>query len=355
MKYFSAFTGVGGFDLGTPPHWECVGHSEIDKHANMVLKYRFPEVKNYGDIQKIKWEEVPDFDMLLGGTPCQDLSIAGKREGLNGNNSRLFFEFVRALKEKKPKYFIWENVKGALSSNGGWDFARVLLEFSEAGYSLWWQVLDAVDFGIPQHRERVFVVGSLGSEPPIKVFFEPEDNRQIAEIQGQTTNTITRRYYGAKTTGTYIVEGKFNAPKLSAVIQSDSQIARVYDPSGIAPTLHRKTGGSQVAKIAVPVLTPERETKRQKGRRMKENGEPAFTLMSSEKQGIYDGKIIRYLTPLECERLMGWPDNWTKYGIDDKGNTVEISDTQRYNLIGNGVVPQIVRRICELIEEKEAE
>jgi len=315
MKYFSAFTGVGGLDMGMPPDWECVGHSEIDRYANMVLRYRFKDVKNYGDTEKIDWEEVPDFDMLVGGTPCQDLSVAGKRAGLNGSRSRIFFEFVRSLREKKPRYFIWENVAGALSSNGGWDFARVLLEFSEAGYSVWWQVLDATWFGIPQHRERVFVVGSLGREPPLEILFEPVHARPPTD-----------------------------AKKIETIHRSRTQIKRIYGINGVSPTLHRYTGGHQDVKIAIPVLTPERMEKRQNGRRFKEDGEPSF-IITTQRNGIFDGKIIRTLTPLECERLMGWPDNWTKWGIDEKGNIVELSDTQRYNLIGNGAIPQVVSDI----------
>jgi len=318
MKYFSAFTGVGGFDMGMPPDWECVGHSEIDRYANMVLRYRFKDVKNYGNAEKIDWKEVPDFDMLVGGTPCQDLSISGKRAGLGGKRSRLFFEFARALTEKHPQYFVWENVKGALSSNGGWDFARVLLEFSEAGYSVWWQVLDATWYGIPQHRERVFVVGALGDEPPLKVLFESAHAGSLAGAQ-----------------------------KIETIHRSRRQIKRIYGINGVAPTLHRYTGGHQDVKIAIPVLTPNRMEKRQNGRRFKENGEPAFTLTRQDIHGIFDGKTIRTLTPLECERLMGWPDNWTRYGIDTEGNTVEISDTHRYNLTGNGVVPQVVSAIME--------
>ena len=255
MKYFSAFTGVGGFDLGMPPEWECVGHSEIDKYANMVLKYRFRDVKNYGDAEKIDWKEVPDFDML--------------------------------------------------------------------------------------------VVGSLRREPPLEVLFEPVNSGSVARIQEQPINTITRRYYGAQATGSYVVEGEFNAQKIDTVHNSKSQIKRIYGINGVAPTLHRYTGGHQDIKMAIPVLTPSRIEKRQNGRRFKENGEPSFTITRQDKQGIFDGKIIRTLTPLECERLMGWPDNWTKWGIDENGNTVELSDTQRYNLIGNGVVPQIVSQIIE--------
>jgi DNA (cytosine-5)-methyltransferase 1 len=347
VKYFSAFTGVGGFDMGMPSDWECVGHSEIDKYANMVLKYRFKGVKNYGNAEKINWKEVPDFDLLVGGTPCQDLSISGKRAGLNGSRSRLFFEFARALREKKPQYFIWENVKGALSSNGGWDFARVLLALSEAGYSVWWQVLDAAWFGVPQHRERVFVAGSLGDEPPLKILFRPGHAGTPAGIQRQPANTITRRYHGAQATGSYVVESKLNAQKTETINKSGTQIKRIYGINGVAPTLQMSFGGYHDVKIAIPVLTPNRMEKRQNGRRFKENGEPAFTLTRQDTHGIFDGKTIRTLTPLECERLMGWPDNWTRYGIDAEGNTVEISDTQRYNLTGNGVVPQVVSVIME--------
>jgi len=206
MKYFETFAGVGGFSLGiqnaygifnemeqwgcrqteneleaslpmsiSKPHERqhatCIGFSEIDKYASQVLKYQFPNIKNYGDIKEINWNTVPDFDLLVGGSPCQDLSIAGKRAGLAGERSGLFDEYIRALKEKKPKYFIWENVKGALSSNGGWDFARVQIEMAEAGYELWWQVLNATDFGIPQNRKRIFVIGFRG-ERPREVFFE---------------------------------------------------------------------------------------------------------------------------------------------------------------------------------------
>jgi DNA (cytosine-5)-methyltransferase 1 len=325
VKYFSAFTGVGGFDMGLPPDWKCVGHSEIDKYANMVLRYRFKDVKNYGNAEKIDWKEIPDFDLLVGGTPCQDLSVSGKRAGLNGSRSRLFFEYVRALREKKPRYFIWEKVKGALSSNRGWDFARVLLEFSEAGYALWWQVLDATWFGIPQHRERVFVAGSLGDKPPLKILFKPGHAGSSNGIQRQQTNTIRRRYFGGQATGSYVVESELNAQKIE--------------------TTYRYTGGYQDVKIAIPVITPNRMEKRQNGRRFKENGESAFTLTRQDRHGIFDGKTIRTLTPLECERLMGWPDDWTRYGIDAEGNTVEISGTQRYNLTGNGVVPQVVSSI----------
>lgn len=208
MKHFDLFSGYGGFSLALKniydnnrldlqkqetenlhrdnsnteeqPLWgsdgvQTIGFSEIDKYASAVLKYHWPNIKNYGDITKINWSEVPDFDLLTGGSPCQDLSIAGKRRGLEGARSGLFYEYMRAVKEKRPKYFIWENVKGALSSNKGFDFAAVLNEMAEAGYSLWWQVLNAKDFGVPQNRERIFVIGFRDGCPG-EVFFESKAN-----------------------------------------------------------------------------------------------------------------------------------------------------------------------------------
>jgi len=389
MKYFSAFSGVGGFDLGVPSEWECVGMSEIDKYANMVLRYRFKDVKNYGNIEKINYEELPDFDIQIGGSPCQDISVAGKRAGLTGLRSRLFFSYVALLKVKRPHYFIFENVKGLLSSNEGRDFAEVVNQFSEAGYDIWWQVLDAVYFGIPQHRERIFVFGTLRGSGFKKVFLKRKNERENIELQGQYTNTVTRRYKQSQATGTYITEGEFNA-QIENLHFSRSQVYRVYGTGGIAPTLHRHTGGRQITKIGIPVADVGHLNARQNGRRMKTPDEPSFTLQSSQRQGVaipvrdvnfagehakgrrfkqdgdvaftnrvasrqgvFDGTNIRYLTPLECERLMGWPDGWTKYGIDEKENVVELSDNQRYNLIGNGVVPQVVRGIISHVMEQQ--
>src|SRR3990167_11190113 len=122
MKYFSVFSGVGGFEQGISaalPEATCIGFSEYDKHAAAVLRYRFPNTTNYGDITKIDWSTVPDFDLLVGGSPCQDFSVAGKRAGLVGARSGLVYEYIRALEEKRPAHFIFENVRGLLSSNRG--------------------------------------------------------------------------------------------------------------------------------------------------------------------------------------------------------------------------------------------
>lgn len=263
MRVFSLFTGVGGFEIAMPKSWKIIGFSEIDKYANQVLRYRFPKVKNYGDITTIRTKDLPDFDLLTGGSPCQDLSIAGKRRGLSGARSGLFMEYIRILCDKKPRYFIWENVKGALSSNYGFDFAVVLNEFSEAGYSLWWQVLNAKDFGVPQNRERIFVFGVRNGSPK-EVFFESTTQKATPCV-----STLTARYYASQRNGSYII-----------------------DPKGIKS---------------------------------------------------------RWLTLIECERLMSFPDNWTQWGINEKGEKVEISDSQRYKMCGNGVVSNVVREIINTL------
>lgn len=164
MRFFSLFAGVGGFDEGIKkaiPDAECVGVSEIDKYANQVLKYHYPEVKNYGDITKINPEELPDFELLCGGFPCQSFSIAGKRMGFEDSRGTLFFEIARIAKSKRPKLLLLENVKGLLNHQEGKTFAVIIKTLDELGYDAEWQVLNSKHFGVPQNRERVIIVGHL--------------------------------------------------------------------------------------------------------------------------------------------------------------------------------------------------
>ena len=354
MKYFSSFTGAGGFDLAMPQDWECVGFSEIDKYANMVLRYRYSNVHNYGNIQKIDWNNVPDFDLLTGGTPCQDLSIAGKRAGLAGERSGLFFEYVRCLKEKKPRYFIWENVKGALSSNRGFDFARVLLELSEAGYSLWWQVLDAQDFGVPQHRERIFIVGFREGSPR-EVFFEREDNKKASGIQGYT---LRSRYAGGQANGDYVLESGRQAqePRAETAVQSAHTLNLTMngrrfksnnEPSFTLDTL--RSVGIRIHNMQPRSPLRPSASRGGSGHLTREDG-LTYTVDTNNTNVVEMKNRIRRLTPTECERIMSWPDDQTRWGTDENGNKVEISDSQRYKMIGNGVVSEVVRHVIrELI------
>jgi len=190
MKHLDLFSGYGGFTIPARKYnIETIGFSEIDKYACSVLNYHYPNIKNYGDITKIKAEDLPTVDIITGGSPCQDLSVAGKGAGLNGERSGLFFHFIRLIKEKQPTYFVWENVKGALSSQGGWDFARVQIEMEQAGYDVWWQVLNAKDFGAPQNRERIFAIG-IRKGSGREILFEQRESRQNPK---QNKGTIQRR------------------------------------------------------------------------------------------------------------------------------------------------------------------
>ena len=177
IRYFSTFTGVGGFEIGIQeaiPGAICVGMSEIDTHASNVLRYKFKGVKNYGDITKIKPEELPDFDILCGGFPCQSFSIAGKRMGFKDTRGTLFYELARIAKCKQPEILFFENVKGLLSHEEGRTITTILKTLDELGYDAEWQVLNSKHFGVPQNRERIIIVGHLRGKPRLQVFPIPK-------------------------------------------------------------------------------------------------------------------------------------------------------------------------------------
>jgi len=223
MKYFSMFSGIGGFELGIQQAYEntsnqqpasveqdregghrspdqvgnnvlstgrfaplCIGYSEIDKYSIQIYETHFNH-KNYGGCTKIIASKLPDFDLLVGGFPCQAFSVAGKRRGFEDTRGTLFFEIARILKEKKPQHLLLENVKGLLSHDGGRTFETIIRVLTDLGYSIEWQVLNSKDFGVPQNRERVFIVGYLGGRSGRKVFplgrTDAEDTRNVGEEQ----------------------------------------------------------------------------------------------------------------------------------------------------------------------------
>ena len=324
MTHLDLFSGYGGFALACQRLGiTTVGVSEVDKYANAVLRARFPGIKNYGDVSQINPEDIPDVEIITGGSPCQDVSVAGKRAGIDGKRSGLFFHFSRIISVKRPHYFVWENVRGVLSSNHGRDFARVVAEFSSIGYDLQWQILNTRSFGVPQNRERIVIVGNLRGRSrrkvlPIRTGYEATNNNRIEAVfpvvnnhgvleERDVVNCIDANYF----------KGRDN----------HSQRTHIAVP------------------IAMPVLTPERGEKRGNGRRFKPNGEPMFTLTTQDRHGVYDGYRIRRLTPRECDLLQGLPADWTATGVDDGGNEVVISDTQRYKLTGNGVTVTVMSAV----------
>jgi len=158
MKYLSLFTGIGGFELGIGDKAESIGYSEIDKYAIQIYENHFKH-KNHGDITKIIAKDLPDFDLLVGGFPCPSFSIAGKRQGLDDTRGQLVFDIVRILRCKKPKMFLLENVKGLISHDNGKTMETICEELCKCDYAIDFEVLNSKNFGVPQNRERVFIVG----------------------------------------------------------------------------------------------------------------------------------------------------------------------------------------------------
>jgi len=397
IRYFSMFSGIGGFELGIQratrqevckkcgvwckctdwwpelvenptdtdsranqqefeSRWRkrqyatCVGYSEIDKYAIKVYERHFKH-ENKGDATTINPKELPDFDLLVGGFPCQAFSIAGKRAGFNDTRGTLFFDIARILKEKQPRHLVLENVKGLLSHDSGRTFSTILGVLTDLGYLVEWQVLNSKDFGVPQNRERVFIVGHLGNECGRKVFpitgKGTDDTKYSGEKKPRRTiaYTLDANYYKGVSPKGYQGSKRQLIHQLNQPTHSND---RVYGEKGISPTLNTMQGGARQPFVA-PVLTPDRPTKRQNGRRMKENGEPSFTLTGQDKHGLYDGARIRRLTPKECERLQGFPDDWT----------AGESDTQRYKMAGNAVsvpvVAAVMSNMLQCFHEQETQ
>ncbi len=287
---------IGSPRLGNPG---CVGYSEIDKYAVQIYQKHFDH-KNYGDATKINPTELADFDLLVGGFPCQAFSIAGKRRGFGDVRGTLFFEIARILDAKRPRNFLLENVKGLLSHDNGRTFKVIISTLAELGYSVEWQVLNSKNFGVPQNRERVFIVGHLGGLPERQVFPIGHDDGATANVQGHVANTLTARYKGAETTGTYVEESEQYA-QIQQLNNPTHSNDRVYGADGISPTLNTMQGGNRQPFIA------------------------------------QEGMKIRRLTPTECERLQGFPDGWTE----------GISDTQRYKCLGNAVTVNVIQAVME--------
>ena len=387
MKFLDLFAGVGGFRLGmeSAGH-KCIGFCEIDKFARASYK-AIHDTK--GEIELHDITTVSDefirgigrVDIICGGFPCQAFSIAGNRRGFEDTRGTLFFEIARFASILRPQYLFLENVKGLLNHENGITFETIISTLDELGYDVEWQVLNSKDFGVPQNRERVFIIGHLRGER----------TRRIFPLGGESQSISSQ-----------------SVVKIGNVNPSGNGMnGEVYQADGLAPTLTTNKGEGQ--KIAIPVLTPDRTDKRQNGRRFKSNGEPMFTLTAQDKHGIlvagklpgnhdqnsrvYDtnglaptlstmqgggqepkiiqrghgynqggehdiaptltsnsyqennhlsfGYRIRKLTPRECWRLQGFPD-WAF----DKAQEVN-SNSQLYKQAGNSVTVNVIAAIAK--------
>jgi DNA (cytosine-5)-methyltransferase 1 len=294
--------------------FNCVGYSEIDKYAVATYTKHFPTHRNFGDAREINPRELPDFDLLCGGFPCQSFSIAGKRRGFEDTRGTLFFEIARILEVKRPAYILLENVKGLLNHDKGKTFACIIQTLSELGYDVQWLVLNSKFFGVPQNRERVFIIGNIrGSNRPEILPFREADN-------------------------------KYNEsePKLAMIEQlnkSDKKDFRVFGENGIAPSCQAR---SDTHKIEVKSIQLENKNRTVKSATHEFMVAQALQTDGYLRQGSSFGtnnpassRNIRRLTPIECERLQGFPDNWT----------AGVSDTQRYKQLGNAVTTKVITAI----------
>ena len=380
MRFLDLFAGIGGFRMGLESlGHECVGFCEIDKFARKSYKAIYDtegeiELHDITQVTNEEWRKLRGtVDIICGGFPCQAFSIAGKRKGfLDETRGTLFFEIARAAKEIKPPLLFLENVKGLLSHDQGRTFRTILSTLDELGYDAEWQILNSKDYGVPQNRERVFIIGHLRGSGGRPVFpIRGENEKSSADKQIKIVGNIRKN-------------GK-------------SQSGQIVSNDSLAPTLCASGLQKDPLKVAIPVLTPDRANKRQNGRRFKTDGESMFTLTAQDRHGVMirvceatkkgyaeatvgdyvnlefpnsktrrgrvgkqvantlltsdnQGEVteslkIRKLTPRECWRLQGFPD----YAFD-KAQEVN-SNSQLYKQAGNSVTVNVIKAIAERLEE----
>ena len=414
IRFFDMFSGIGGFreGLNRAGGFSCVGHCEIDKYADRSYRAIFNTEGEWfcNDAKKIRPEELPEFDLLCGGFPCQAFSVAGKRQGFEDARGTLFFEIARLVKARRPPYLLLENVPGLLSHNKGATFNTILYTLYELGYHVEWQVLNSKDFGVPQSRKRVYLVGYLDRRCAGKILpFPTANGTPLVQVQ---TGRQGERIYKAEglsctlTSGAGGVGGKTGLYEVGVPIKENTkqgykmaypgdsidlgyaglntrrgrvghQIAHTLTTGIQQGTLHfvdlsppplvtehcrclntRQSGihnhkgecsGVLKEEGARAVLNPGREETRQNGRRMKESEEPMFTITATDRHGVaYRGRIRR-LVPRECLRLQGFYD-WQIDRIEQ-----ETSDSQLYKQAGNGVTVNVIEAIGTLLRQADAE
>ena len=331
----SLFAGIGGFDLG----FERAGFKtswavEIDQKAQAVLRLRFPGAELHDDVTHVGAHNLGPVDVVTFGSPCQDLSVAGKRAGLAGERSGLFHESVRIIRELrerygKPDFAIWENVPGAFSSNGGRDFAVVVQEMVNLGArDVAWRVLDSRFFGVAQRRRRVFLVADFGGERASEVLAQSEGVRGhspkgrkarqgVAQVAGEGARS--GRGYRMRAFGDYAEDDTASAMKQRDHKDATDLVAiTMADVAGPLDASYHKGAGSRAGAEREFVATTQ----------------PA---------------VVRRLTPVECCRLQGFPDDWNTEGIDKSGKRIAMADSSRYKQLGNAVTVNVAEWIARRV------
>jgi DNA (cytosine-5)-methyltransferase 1 len=341
MKYISVCSGieaatVAWHGLG----WKAAAYSEIEAFPSAVLAHHYPDIPNVGDMTKFKeWNIEPgSIDLLVGGTPCQSFSVAGLRKGLADPRGNLALTYCAILDHLKPRWFVWENVPGVLSSGGGRDFGSFLGAVAELGYGFAYRVLDAQYFGVAQRRRRVFVVGHLGNwEPAAKVLFERESLRR---------DSAPSREKGKAVAGT--IEASLGRSRGAGT-----------PTSAICPTLRaggNRTGGDRPPGTDVDTADSLIVQPYPVANTLTASNDPSRSPQSSEITAqvaavAATAMQVRRLTPVECERLQGFPDNYTAIPWRGKAET---SDGPRYKALGNSMAVPVMAWIGKRIQEFEA-
>ncbi len=460
IRFIDLFSGIGGFRLGLDQSggFRCVWSCDNNKYANQVYTKQFGEANHHtDDVRGVDPEEIPDFELLCAGFPCQSFSVAGKQKGFEDTRGTLFFEICRIAEAKRPSLLLLENVRGLLSHDKGLTFQVILESLEELGYWAEWQILNSKYFGVPQNRQRVFIVGHLRGKGGREIFPIGEENEMAqGKNEGkreQISLAIDRNYWkgpdkhgqrtviGIRTRQASGNDRGMNMIKVGNIAESghDSIWGRVYDPEGISMNINAEGGGlgAKTGLYTVPVRARERgdqgvaisftnphnpDEKRKinlshlsravkppygnqqpliladrtrtlagLGRNL-ESPKPITNALSGVQKDnlLLKNMRIRRLTPVECERLQGFPDGWTEYGyvkdaildyepiygwkekyneeleeweefwtvigknpIDPIENTVRISDTQRYKCLGNAVTTNVVTFLGKRILEAE--
>lgn len=416
MKFGSLFAGVGGFDLGfEAAGMECCFQVEWDKYCQQVLAYHWPDVPRWSDVSDVKGADLPPVDVITFGSPCQDLSVAGKRAGLDGGRSNLFFEATRIIREMRdatdgvfPRVAVWENVPGAFSSNDGHDFGSVLDGLAESGaLGIEWAVLDARFFGVPQRRRRIFVVAEFdparafrGGEPLLTVGKGSardlaKNLKKRAELAGETVGSIKNGGITGSLAVSDLSKGQTNNQSIGTgllqVVEnqpigfSHTQGLHIQPSEDVFPTLRSEggghavaisqpmildgtrvddvrvtetetsptltsrmgTGGNTVPMMAIPIQGTliGRQDHNGPGKGWGDDNGPMYTVTQSDTHFVATPYEVRRLTEIECERLMGWPDNHTLNRADGK----KTPSTQRYKMCGNGVASPVAKWVAEQI------
>ncbi len=403
IRYFEAFAGIGAFRSAFEKvgGFECVGWCEIDKFAQKAYRALYDTGGEvfYEDITKIDYGSMPDFDLLVGGPCCQSFSVAGRRLAFEDDRGNLFFNYIRILEVRRPKYFIAENVPNLLGISQGECWKIILEKISELGYSMCWRVLNSAGFGIPQSRRRLFLVGYLGERCPAEILSfgrsDAENGRErkpeqlIGGSQGSrvysTNGTAVTQCSGSGgrggKTGLYLID--YNASPIftdtarcitarqnsgmshhkgehSAVFVDLNENPQITENArclhtrmdlGVTNGTHKGERSGVLEEGARAILNPFKETTRQNGRRIKNPDEPMFTITVTDRHGVVHRGRIRRLMPVECWRLQGF-----EKAQFEKVAATGMSDAQLYKQAGNSITVAVVEAIAKnLIKFNEEE